>query len=114
MRNGTGLAWLTSGTRVRSRLLQGEPVGVIEVRGEQGDDGEGTVGPGVAGEDAGEELCYGGDFVQRGHSGAPLCWLRALARPDQIEARSHAQPGAAGVESTGQRFAGAITHALTE
>ena len=56
-----------------SQVIQREPVGVVEVGGEERDDGEGAVGHGLAGQEGGEELGDLGDFLQLGH-GWILLW----------------------------------------
>jgi hypothetical protein len=68
-RDAAGLAHLGNAGAVAG-FLQREPVGVVEVGGEERDDGEGAVGHGLAGQDGGEELGNLGDFVQRGMGGS--------------------------------------------
>jgi len=71
-RDAAGLAHLGDAGAVAG-FLQREPVGVVEVRGEERDDGEGDMGHGLAGQEGGEELGDLGDVLQLEH-GRILLW----------------------------------------
>jgi hypothetical protein len=68
--DGAGVVHLSDPGAVAG-FVQCEPDGVVEVGGEQRDDGQGAVGDGLAGQDGGEELGDLGHFVQRGHGADP-------------------------------------------
>src|SRR6266404_4614007 len=116
LRSGTLPASLTS----VAGLLQREPV--VEVGGEERDDGEGAVGHGLAGQDGGEELGDLGDFVQRGHGADPSLALWRTQHVSRCDREGHGSRrnfsigGRAGVTFPVARrqHASARRHAMSE
>ena len=81
-------------------ILQREPIGVVEVGGEERDDGEGTVGHGLAGQEGGEELGDLGDFAR---SSVLAMRLFASAEATSDSAIQVTRPGSRSLSRTTRR-----------